>query len=135
MSARKSEDVAFGGGSVLPYYTTYLVPAVLAAEYAFRLPFLTLIFTFGIVPIFDILIGNDESNPTADDEKELLADNFRFKLVLWLWVPVQLLAQFLLAWATVVQVRNPVPRWASPSLCGLTLSRPSRLPFSRTSRE
>lgn len=71
------------------YYFVYIIPLSAVLGHYFQLPLFTLFVTFGVVPLLDIIIGNDEVNPTSEEEKEL-ANAFRFKLVTLLWCPVHI---------------------------------------------
>ncbi len=52
-------------------------------------------FVFGLVPVLDVLIGDDTNNPDDDAFADLATDSF-FRVLVLVYVPLQLL---LLAWA------------------------------------
>lgn len=93
---------------VSPYYLVFLMP--LSVVVGHRLggiyTFLTPLLTFGLIPLLDIMVGTDRANP-APEEMEALAKKLRFRLVTYLYVPVQVA---LVVWgAYVVAHQNPNP--------------------------
>lgn len=55
------------------------------------------IFVFGLLPLLDILFGRDTWNPTPEEAAVLEADLF-YRIILYAWVPMQLLLLGWLAW-------------------------------------
>lgn len=79
----------------LPFALVYLVPLILwyGANHGYFYGLFFLIFV--TVPIMEVVVGADESNPTSQ-EAALLNANPVFKWITMLWVPAQLT---LLVWA------------------------------------
>ncbi len=77
--------------SVLPYYIAYVLPAtvVLGVQLGGGFTFLTLFVVFCLVPLLDAVLGGDDRNPTPD-EMAVLEARWSFRMVLYLYVPVQL---------------------------------------------
>ena len=46
-----------------------------------------------MIPVLDLAIGVDFTNPTRE-ESALLKDHIGFRLVTWLWVPMQIAVIF-----------------------------------------
>jgi len=72
------------------YSVAYLIPvtAVTGALAGGIFTFLTPFTVFVLVPLLDILVGTDSTNPTTD-ELTRLQNRLSFRLVLYLFVPVQ----------------------------------------------
>lgn len=72
------------------YSLAYTLPATVVIGYWLggACTFLTPVFTFGLVPLLDLVVGGDDRNPT-EEEMETLARRFGFRLVLYVYVPVQ----------------------------------------------
>ncbi|GJQ13874.1 hypothetical protein GpartN1_g5665.t1 [Galdieria partita] len=51
---------------------------------------LCIIYVFVLVPLMDVLLGEDISNPT-EEEEEVYATSFQYRLPLLLWLPVEFL--------------------------------------------
>jgi len=73
------------------YTIAYLIPltAVAGTLAGGIFTFLTPFTVFVLVPLLDMLVGTDSANPTAD-ELTRLQNRLSFRLVLYLFVPVQL---------------------------------------------
>jgi len=71
------------------FYLVYLAPLITYLEYHYRLNFLTALFVFGVIPLLDILVPVDMRNPTKKEEAEI-HNSFSYKLVVLLWVPVNM---------------------------------------------
>eukprot|EP00499_Haloplacidia_sp_CaronLabIsolate_P005945 CAMPEP_0196772390 /NCGR_PEP_ID=MMETSP1104-20130614/2206_1 /TAXON_ID=33652 /ORGANISM="Cafeteria sp., Strain Caron Lab Isolate" /LENGTH=346 /DNA_ID=CAMNT_0042142525 /DNA_START=80 /DNA_END=1120 /DNA_ORIENTATION=+ len=84
--------------SSIPYYLAHVVPLVCALELYFALPFATVAFVFGIIPLLDLMLGNDVANPTPEEEKEM-EKSLYFKAPLYLWLPCQVGGQAAAAYA------------------------------------
>lgn len=86
--------------NVIPYYLAFLMPLSVFVGYqlggAFN--FLTPLFIFGLIPLFDILIGFDYANP-SQEEMETISQKWSFRLVTHLFVPVQIA---LIVWGAYV---------------------------------
>ncbi len=74
--------------NALPFYVSFVFPVcfVLAALLGGPWLWLTPLFAFVIVPVFDLFLGNDERDPAEAPPGRRMA----FDLSLWLWVPVQI---------------------------------------------
>jgi len=73
------------------YCIAYIVPASVLVGYALggAFTFLTPFLVFVLVPLLDLFVGADSTNPTPE-EMEQLSHRISFRLVLYLFVPVQL---------------------------------------------
>lgn len=71
-----------------PYYLSLLVPGcfVLAALYGGPFLLLTPLYVFVVIPVVDLLLGHDRTDPEPAPSGRRMA----YDLALWLWVPVQL---------------------------------------------
>ena len=85
--------------AVLPYTLSFL-PAILAiggAHLGGVFTWAMFLVGYGVVPILDILIGEDSYNPTKEQEAAL-KQNVLFRLLTWLYVPVQIAGTTYVAW-------------------------------------
>ena len=90
--------------SVLPYYLCYLIPVSFYVGYALGgwYNFLAFSLAFILVPIADMFSGLDHKNPTKEEEAEL-KKQLKFKIVTWLWTPVQYAIVIWGAWIVSTQ--------------------------------
>lgn len=90
--------------SPLPYCLAYLIPGLVVLGYygggVFN--YATVVFTFGLVPLLDMVIGVDRSNATQE-QLRALGTKFSFRLVLLLYVPIQVA---LVIWGAAVVSRG-----------------------------
>ena len=84
----------------LKYYLIFLIPIIFVAGNMYGGFFnYSVVFTlFVITPIADLLIGTDKSNLLPDKES-MVKDMFRFRLITFLCVPIQL---FIITWALFI---------------------------------
>ena len=84
----------------LKYYLIFLIPIIFIAGNMYGGIFnFSVVFTlFVITPIADLLIGTDKSNPLPDEESRV-KDMFRFRLITFLCIPIQL---FIITWALFI---------------------------------
>jgi len=73
--------------SPMPYLLAYAMPITCLLGFYLSLP-LPIILTFILTPIGDLIIGKDDHNPSPQISKEL-DKRISFRLVTWLWGPVQ----------------------------------------------
>lgn len=78
-------------GELLPYYRVFLLPAavVFGALVGGVAGATTIVLTFGILPVLELVLPRDTRNLPAEEYEEL-ERRFGFRLLTWLWVPVQL---------------------------------------------
>lgn len=98
----------------LQYYAPYaavVLPHLLAPS----LPWLPVWVVFGLVPLLDLVLPDDNSNVTEDDRREHEED-VAFKLPLYLWVPASYYV-FLRGLGVVA-----AGRWTAGSLAGTVLA-------------
>jgi len=78
--------------SVLPYSCAFYfaASALLGVFYGGYAPLAVGIFYFGTVALIELVSGMDGYNPTKDECK-YLENKFSFRLITWLWVPVQII--------------------------------------------
>lgn len=77
--------------------------------------FLAVVLVFGLVPILDILLGQNTRNPT-EQEEEVLSERRAFRIITWACMPVQVI---LVVWGAYVVTHRPL----SPlGLTGFVLS-------------
>lgn len=74
-----------------PYAIAYFVPlSVIVGWYLGGwLTFLTPILVFGLVPLLDLVFGDNKENPTEEEEKEL-KERKSFRILTWIGMPVTL---------------------------------------------
>lgn len=73
------------------YCIAYAVPLCAIVGFLFQgsWTFLTLVFVFALIPLLDLIFGVDDENPTPE-QMEKLENQISFRLVLYIFVPVQL---------------------------------------------
>lgn len=71
------------------------------------------IFVFGLVPLLDILFKRDKWNPSPEEAVVLEADLF-YRVILFAWVPMQLL---LLCWLALQAQTFSLVSWQFVALC------------------
>jgi alkane 1-monooxygenase len=80
---------------VWAYLAAYVVPLLVVA--GLRLggaaSFLTPVFTFVLIPLLDLIVGEDRTNSTPGEERTMEAERY-YRVLTWLYVPV--------AWAVLV---------------------------------
>ena len=103
--------------NLISFSVVFLVPASVVLGYLMGgwYTFLTLLFVFGVVPVLDIIIGQDVRNPDADEEKRLEAD-VRYRYLTWLCAPFQVMIVFWGAWVVSRGMLSPL------EMIGFTLS-------------
>lgn len=117
MAYKPPTIVRFKDTSIIPYCLVYFLIGFqfLGAFQGGITTYRTIIFAFIIIPILDFLIGIDPVNPTKEESKEL-EKKLGFRIIVWLYVPVQALSIFIHAYA--ISKRN----YSIFELVGLTLS-------------
>lgn len=99
------------------YTLAYLIPMSVLFGYGIggHFTFLTPVLVFVLVPLLDFALGKDKQNPPPQ-EMERLENQPGFRLVLYLYVPVQLTLLLLTAYAVATG------RFSTAEKIGLTLS-------------
>lgn len=79
----------------MQFALAYLVPLILVynAHLGSYHDIVTVVFI--VIPLLELICGSDRENPLPEEESELV-NSIGFRLVTWLWVPMQLLV---LVWA------------------------------------
>eukprot|EP01137_Pigoraptor_chileana_P012484 Opistho-2@64915 len=98
-SNKAVRPVPFLAHSALPYLCGYL-PFLLSAlglVWGGWYNYMTFALAFVIIPLLDIIIGLDDYNPTKEQEK-MLEKKLSFRLVTWVWVPMQVALVFWSCW-------------------------------------
>ena len=99
------------------YLLALVVPALVLAGIVLGgwATLLTPLFTFGLVPLFDVLVGEDRTNYSAGEESSMGEEAY-YRVVTWLFVPVYwgVLAFFL--------VRAAGGTWSAAELAANTVS-------------
>jgi alkane 1-monooxygenase len=101
----------------LPHAIGFILPPIiiLAAKWGGPWTFLPPVIIYVIIPAIDALVGLSPRNPGEGGEQSLSA-NPAFRVVTWLWVPVQLA---LVVWA----LEQVTVGWMTPlEIVGITLS-------------
>jgi len=94
----------------LPSYSVvYLIPASVVLGYLSGggYTFLTPLFVFGVLPVLDIIIGQDVRNPGPDEEKRLEADT-GYRFLTWFCAPFQVILVFWGAWIVSRGMLSPL---------------------------
>ncbi|MCU0576934.1 MAG: alkane 1-monooxygenase [Desulfobacterota bacterium] len=76
--------------STLPFYLIVLVPFSVVLGYSLggAYTFLTPVFVFGVIPVLDLALGMNTSNPDAEQE-EALKERFSYRIITMLCAPLQ----------------------------------------------
>ena len=101
----------------LPFCVIFLLPLSVLIGYLMggAYNFLALLLVFGLLPLLDLLVGQNTKNPTEEEEAGLSEDR-AFRLITWACMPVQVL---LVVWGAYVVTH----RTLSPlELTGFVLS-------------
>lgn len=103
----------------LPHAIGFLLPPVIvwSARAGGAWAYLPVALLYGVMPVIDVLVGLDPRNPSADEEPPL-GENAAFRVITWLWVPVQIA---LILWG-LGQFETFVRAGAWVDAAGLTLS-------------
>lgn len=83
----------------LPFATCYALPVSVLMGVINGRFYDILSIVFGIVPLFEIFLGPDTTNPTKEEAKELNA-RLSFRIIPMLWMPFQALFIAWAAWAS-----------------------------------
>jgi alkane 1-monooxygenase len=67
--------------------------------------------TFGVIPLLDLMIGRDKHNPLPEDAP-VLARILRYRALVWLAVPAQIVSVVWASWAAAHHSLTGVARWA-----------------------
>jgi alkane 1-monooxygenase len=103
--------------SAMPFYSVLVIPASVSIGLllAGLSSYLTIVVVFGLVPLLDALIGLNEANPTAADEKKLQSV-IGYRLLTWFCAGLQV---SLVIWGIVVYAGTTL---TLPERLGLILS-------------
>jgi len=85
-----SNDAGGGGWNAVKYMAAYSLPLTAVLGWIVPdivTPYFTLIFSYGIVPVLDLLLGVDNSNPI---NSRVLRHSRLHRYTLYLWIPIQI---------------------------------------------
>ena len=87
------------------FFMVLQLPVQTVAGYLIEFNWLSVLIVFLMIPIFDVFLGRDSSNPGRDEMNKLQNDRF---FLLWplLWIPIQL---FLLIAGGYIFVFESIP--------------------------
>ena len=101
----------------MSFYIIFLVPLTVVVGYYLGgvFTFLTPVIVFGVIPLFDILIGVNKENPPPEEEAAL-SDMLFYRIITMLCVPVQVIMVFWGAFVIARGVLTPM------EIAGFTIS-------------
>jgi alkane 1-monooxygenase len=89
---------------VAPYYLVYMLHLLTLLSWVFggAAYYLPVIFTFGLIPVLDLVRGVDDVNPTKEQEK-VMDKMWKYRLPTLIWVPAQYITLIFCTWIATHQ--------------------------------
>ncbi len=91
------------------FFSAFIIPALLVTGYYIGSwgNFLTIIFSFLVIPVLDLIAGKDPNN-VKDEEIPFISKKFYYRLIIYIWVYVQLAV---IIWAFYVVSFGSLNSW------------------------